>query len=118
MLSRALASERNLRVGDTFTLPSPDATSFRVAALSTNLGWVPGAVIMNAADYARAWESDESSAFSILFRPGFPPEAAAREIQRAIEPRIGSERRNRRSAHSQQAALSRKALGPSPRSPR
>ena len=29
----------------------------RLAAISTNIGWAPGAIVISAADYARAWES-------------------------------------------------------------
>ncbi|HXN37328.1 MAG TPA: hypothetical protein VN892_04765 [Solirubrobacteraceae bacterium] len=48
-------SEQHLRIGSRVTLPTPIPTSFRVAALSTNIGWAPGAIIMSAADYAHAW---------------------------------------------------------------
>jgi putative ABC transport system permease protein len=111
VLSQALASEHDLRVGEAFTLPSPAPKRFRVAALSTNIGWVPGAVIMNAADYARAWESRETSAYSILLTPGFPPARAAREIQRALGPDSALGVETAAQHATSQAALSRQALG-------
>ncbi|HTA06023.1 MAG TPA: FtsX-like permease family protein, partial [Solirubrobacteraceae bacterium] len=46
VLSQALASEHHLQLGDTFTLPAPRPTSFRLAAISTNIGWAPGAIIL------------------------------------------------------------------------
>jgi putative ABC transport system permease protein len=55
VLSQAFASEHHLRIGSHVTLPTPIPTSFRVAALSTNIGWAPGAIIMSAASYAQAW---------------------------------------------------------------
>ncbi len=57
VLSQTIADEHHLRIGQAFTLPTPRPTTFRVAALSTNMGWSPGAVIINADAYARAWGS-------------------------------------------------------------
>ena len=69
VVSKALAAERGLQVGTSFTLPSPEPESFRVAALSTNLGWPPGAIILNATDYARAWGNIEPSGLEIQTSP-------------------------------------------------
>lgn len=65
VVSKALASEHHLHIGGSFTLLSPRPESFKVAALSTNLGWPPGAVILNSADYARAWASSDPSGLEI-----------------------------------------------------
>ncbi len=73
VLSQALASEHHLRIGQAFTLPSPVPASFRVAALSTNIGWAPGAITMSAADYARAWGNEDVSAYNVLLNPGTKP---------------------------------------------
>jgi putative ABC transport system permease protein len=70
VLSQGLASEHGVRIGQAFTLPSPRATTLRLAATTTNLGWPPGTVIMGAADYARAWGSTAPSAYQILTLPG------------------------------------------------
>jgi putative ABC transport system permease protein len=70
VVSQAIASEYHLHIGQMFTLPSVKPTRFRVAALSTNLGWPPGAVIINADDYARAWESPDPSAYQLELAPG------------------------------------------------
>jgi putative ABC transport system permease protein len=86
VLSQALAAEQHLHVGQTFTLPSPEPRSFRVAALSTNLGWAPGAIVMNAEDYARAWGSDDVSAYGILLESNVSPAHVIAEIRRALGP--------------------------------
>jgi putative ABC transport system permease protein len=86
VLSQAIAAEQHLRVGEAFTLPSPDPMRFRVAALSTNIGWAPGAIVMNGSDYARAWGSEDASAYSILLARNFPAARAVAEIERAIGP--------------------------------
>jgi putative ABC transport system permease protein len=83
-LSRALADALHVGVGDRFTLPSPVPTSFRVAALTTNLGLPGGAIILNSDDYARAWSSDDVSAYQVTLKPGTKPQAARADIQRAL----------------------------------
>lgn len=90
VLSQALAGEHHLHVGQAFTLPSPRPTSFRVAALSTNLGWPPGTIILNAEDYARAWGSSDPSAYQIQTEPGASPATVRRLVRRALGgPEIG-----------------------------
>jgi putative ABC transport system permease protein len=84
VLSRAIAAEYHLRIGQSFTLPSPRPTRLRVAALSTNLGWPPGAVLLNADDYARAWSSDDVSAYQLELAPGASLATVRVETQRAI----------------------------------
>jgi putative ABC transport system permease protein len=84
VISRELAAEHGLRVGGPFLLPSPVSTTFRIAALSTNLGWAPGAVIVNASDYTRAWGSSEPSAYEIDTRSRFSPAGVRRTVQAAL----------------------------------
>jgi putative ABC transport system permease protein len=84
VLSQALASEHRLRIGDAFTLPSPRPTRFRLAAISTNIGWAPGAIILSATDYASAWESAQPSAYNVLLAPGVSPAHGREAIQRAL----------------------------------
>jgi len=110
VISRAMAAEHHLRVGQAFTLPTPDPMRFRVAALSNNLGWAPGAIVMNASDYARAWGSSEASAFNILLDPGVTPARAVREIERALGPSSGLTVQTAARHAALQSALSRAAL--------
>ncbi len=85
-LSQALASDDRIRIGERFTLPSPRPTKFRLAAVTTNFGWPPGAVILNAQDYARAWGSADPSAFELRVAPGASVSGVQREIRRAFGP--------------------------------
>ncbi len=89
VLSSGLAAEHHLHVGEVFTLPSPVPTRLRVAGLSTNLGWPPGALIVNAADYAAAWGSGEPSAFEIDTVAGAHPAAVRAALQRTLGPKTG-----------------------------
>jgi len=84
VLSQALAAEHHLRVGASVILPTPIPTRLRVAALSTNLGWPPGAIIVNSRDYIRAWGSSEPSAYEVQAKPNVAPAAVKRELVQAI----------------------------------
>ncbi len=84
VISQALAIAHHLRIGERFTLPSPYPTVLRVAALSTNLAWPPGAIILGAADYVRAWGSADPSAYQVTLTAGTSPAAVRGEIRRAL----------------------------------
>ncbi|MGH2855312.1 MAG: ABC transporter permease, partial [Solirubrobacteraceae bacterium] len=89
VLSQAIAHEHDLRVGQWLTLPSPRPTAFRVAALITNVGWPPGAIVLNAADYARAWGSTDASAYNLVLAPGVPAQRFRRQVRAALGPVSG-----------------------------
>ncbi len=110
VLSRALASEHHLHIGQAFTLPSPDPRTFRLAALSTNMTWAPGAIVMNASDYARAWGSQDASAYTILLVPGVTPAQGAREIEGVLGSGSGLAVATAQQHAGRQRALSREAL--------
>jgi putative ABC transport system permease protein len=84
VMSRALAEEHHLRVGQAVTLPTPDPTPMHIAALSTNIGWEPGSIVMSAPSYARAWGSADASAYAIQLAPGVTPSHGARELRQAL----------------------------------
>jgi putative ABC transport system permease protein len=110
VLSATIAAERHLRVGQAFTLPSPHPQRFRLAATSTNLSWAPGSIVMGAADYARAWGSQDISAYGVVLDPGISPTEGAREIEHALGPGSGLAVQTARARTAQQSALSRTAL--------
>lgn len=89
VLSNALASEHHLHVGEPFTLPSPQPTTLRVAAVSTDLGWPPGAIILNSSDYAHAWGTTQPSAYEIQTQPGASVQQVRRLAQQALATRTG-----------------------------
>ncbi len=89
VLSQALAAERHLHVGESFVLPSPRPTTLRVAALSTNLGWPPGSVIVGADTYAQAWGSDAPSAYEIQTWPGVSAASVRERVARALGAQSG-----------------------------
>jgi putative ABC transport system permease protein len=89
VISQAIAHEHDLHIGQWLTLPSPRPTAFRVAALITNVGWPPGAIVLNAEDYARAWGSADASAYNLLLAPGVSAPRFRREVRDALGPTSG-----------------------------
>jgi putative ABC transport system permease protein len=85
VVSEVLAKERDLAVGDPFTLVAPRPKRFRVAAITTNFGWSPGAVIVNAEDFQHAWGSSDVSALQVRL-DGVSPAAGKRFVERALGP--------------------------------
>ena len=89
-VSDVLARREHLHVGDRLTLPTPTgAIHPRVAAITTNLGWPPGGVILNANDYRRAWATDDPAAFEVDLRPGVLAVDGKRAVARAVGPGSG-----------------------------
>ncbi len=109
-LSQALASEHHLHIGETVTIPSPRRTTLRIAALTTNIGWASGAVIMNAGDYAHAWGSTDASAYNILLATGANAATVSGEIRAALGPSSGLLVQTARARAGEQNALSRQGL--------
>ncbi|MGA7703803.1 MAG: FtsX-like permease family protein [Solirubrobacteraceae bacterium] len=111
VISQALASQHHLRIGQSFTLPAPRPIVLRIAALSTNLGWPPGAVILNSRDYERAWGSADPSAYEVALSPGYSAENVRGEIQRALGPNSGLTVESARQRDQLQRIASRQGLG-------
>jgi putative ABC transport system permease protein len=110
VISKAIAGEHHLHIGQSFTLPSPRPMTFRVAALGTNIGWPPGAIVINATDYAKAWASDDASAYQIMSAPGVPARQVRREVERALGPASGLAVLTSHEREQRQRAASRQGL--------
>jgi putative ABC transport system permease protein len=85
-ISRALADDMGLHVGRRFTLAAPKPMGLRVAAITTNLGWSGGAVLINATDFARAWGTRGIAAYHVRLASGTPPAEGRREVAEALGP--------------------------------
>lgn len=89
-VSGGFASERGLKVGDSFTLPTPrGAAPLKVAAVTTNVGWTPGAVTIGTAEFRRWWGTGEATALEVQLRPGVPAGIGRGEVQRALSGQSG-----------------------------
>ncbi|MGN6189566.1 MAG: FtsX-like permease family protein [Conexibacter sp.] len=84
--SQAVAENLGARVGDAVTLESPRPTRLRLAAITTNFGWSPGTLVLNADDFGRAWATTDASALQIDLARGVTPAAGRRAVQRALGP--------------------------------
>jgi len=109
-ISRAVAEEHALAIGDAVTLPTPVPSTVRVAAIVTNLGWAPGAIVMSPATFVRAWASADASAYAVWLRPGVPPARAAAELRRALGPGSGLAVSTATEQAAAQISFSRQAL--------
>jgi putative ABC transport system permease protein len=112
-ISNGFASERHLLIGNRFILPSASGPApFRVAAITTNVGWPPGAITINDADYRHYWQSVEPTALEINLIPGVTPTAGKRTVEGVLAHRSGllvetsAERRARYEASARQGIKS------------
>jgi putative ABC transport system permease protein len=84
-VSQQIASEHHVGIGDVLWLPTPSGeVPVRVAALTTNFGWSPGAVVLSAAEYTRAWQTAEATALTVTVGRGYDPQVVRGEIERAL----------------------------------
>jgi putative ABC transport system permease protein len=110
VLSQALAGEHHVHIGQRITLPSPSPSTLRVAALSSNIGWAPGAMIMSASEYARLWGTTDAGAYNVLLAPGASAVSVTREITAALGPSTGLSVQSASAHAGEQNALSRQGL--------
>lgn len=86
-VSSRFADERGLRIGRSFTLPTPSGMMrLKVAAITTNIGWPSGTITLNSSDYQRAWRETDPTTLAVNLRPGTNLAA----VRTAIEHRLGS----------------------------
>ena len=89
-VSSAFADEHRLGVNSLFALPTPAGSApLRIAAITTNLGWSPGAVILDTADYQRYWQTAKPSALEVDLEPGVSQAAGGHAVRRALADRPG-----------------------------
>jgi putative ABC transport system permease protein len=112
VVSKAIAQEHHLHIGQSFTLPAANPITLRVAALTTNLGWPSGAIVLNSNDYANAWGTLNPSALNVTVAPTTPAAQVRNEIARtlghtglAIETSQQREQRQRTASHEGLARL-------------
>jgi putative ABC transport system permease protein len=83
--SEKIAESLGARLGERIAIPTPSGPlRLRLVATLTNLGWGPGALVMNAADYTAAWRTRDPTALEVDLRPGTDPRAARAAVQRAL----------------------------------
>ena len=89
-VSDQVAKQQRVGIGGLLTLPTPTGpVRYRVAAIVTNLGWPPGTVILNGADFRRAWGSADPSALEVDARAGADLAETRAAVARAVGARSG-----------------------------
>jgi putative ABC transport system permease protein len=89
-VSDRIAKARGITPGATIELPTPTGQhSYRVAAITTNLGWGPGALAINADDYRRDWASNTPTALEVDVERGVSPVAVVARIRALLGPASG-----------------------------
>jgi putative ABC transport system permease protein len=83
-VSRSLADALHLKLGQPFTLPSPVPVSLRLAAITTNLGWSSGAIVVSARDFERGWTGNAVAAYHLQLRPHSDPVEAGRVVAQRL----------------------------------
>jgi putative ABC transport system permease protein len=86
-ISRALADDLHIEIGQRLTLPTPKPLTVRIAAITTNLGWSAGAVVMSSPDFARAWGSEAIAAYHVRPAGGARLADARQQVVAALGPR-------------------------------
>ncbi len=86
-VSQTIAREMHAHIGQRITLPTPVGPArLRLAATTANYGWLSGAVVMNAADHARLWSSNEPTELAVTLKPGVSLAAGRQLVQEALPP--------------------------------
>jgi putative ABC transport system permease protein len=89
-VSNAFAHEHDLGLGGLVSLPTPTgAVPFRVAAITTNIGWTPGAITININDYRRYWGALNPTALEVDLKPGVAPLQGKQLVEQALSPMSG-----------------------------
>lgn len=89
-VSDRLAQERGLAPGDEMELSTPTGRHrYRVAAITTNLGWGPGAIAMNGDEYRRDWANSDPTALEVDVAHGVSAMAVRDRIRAVLGPTSG-----------------------------
>ncbi len=84
-ISRPIADEYDVHVGQSIALPTPSGTARpRVAAIIANYGWLPGAIVMNADEHARLWDSPAATELAVSLKPEISLRAGAAAVSRSL----------------------------------
>ncbi len=91
VVSRQIAQQQHVGLGGRLALATPSGeVSLRIAALTSNLAWSPGAIFIGGEQYVRLWGGGAGSAtaLGVSLEPG----ASAGEVAQRIRQLIGSSR--------------------------
>lgn len=111
VISQGLAAEHGWIIGQKIMLPTARPIAVRVAGMSTNLGWPPGAIILNADDYQQGWESSRPSAYNVMLDSGASASQVSNEIRSALGTSAALTVETEQQREATQIAVSHQGLG-------
>lgn len=112
VVSRQIAEAQHARLGDRLALPTPSGkVSLRIAALTSNLAWSPGALFVGGAQYAHLWRGAGATALGVSLKRGADAPYVARGIRQALGGTSGLTVRTSSSLRSSIDTLTREGLG-------
>jgi putative ABC transport system permease protein len=112
VLSKQIAEQQHASVGGVVSLPTPSGVErLRVAALTSNLAWSPGAMFLGAAEYAHLWHDASASALGISLDSDASAQQVAARIRRALGPASGLVVRTRAELQASIDTLAGEGLG-------
>jgi putative ABC transport system permease protein len=86
-ISSGFANEHDLHLHDSFQLPTPSGPAlFRVAAITTNIGWPSGTITINTRDYSRLWQTTSPTTLAIGLDRGVSSATGIRAVRTALGP--------------------------------
>jgi putative ABC transport system permease protein len=110
-VSEGFAQEHDLAIGQSFELPTPSGQArFTVAAITTNLGWPPGGLIVSSTDYRRYWHTNDPTALEVNLSTGVSEAAGRRAVIHALGDRPGLNVQTFHERRSEYASDSRQGL--------
>lgn len=111
-VSSSYASEAHLRLGNRLMLPTPAGPrALALVAITTNSGWPPGTITIDAADYARWWGASQAAALEVSLKPGRSAAAGSSAVQAALDrPYPGLLARTAAQRSAESAASAREGL--------
>ncbi len=81
-LTETLARERDLTIGQEFSLPTVSGEQrFKLAATITNYGWPNGTAIINGDNYAQFWKTQDAGGLQVDLADGISAVAGKRAIE-------------------------------------
>jgi hypothetical protein len=85
VVSRQIAEQLHVGIGGRLTLPTPSGeVPLRIAALSSNLAWSPGALFIGIGQYARLWPGASATALGVSLSPGANVQEVARRVRQVV----------------------------------
>jgi len=84
-VSSGYAEEHGLKVGGSFSLPTPSGSvRFGVAAITTNIGWPSGTITINTHDYTHFWRAGDPTTLAVSLKPGVSTAAGKHSVYAAL----------------------------------